>query len=116
MYAARDGVTATSAKSKAAIDRKFLEAAASRRRYRSLMPSYFLDAEAREEKRRLEDELTKEWHPDLSSVKPLVSIMPQSNDIWLIKRRTSTKDSDLLKELTVTQMTPQPNSRNLKLT
>jgi len=85
MYAARDGVAATRAISKAAIDKKFLEASASSRLYPSFLFPYFLDAETREKKRQLEDELTKEWHPQLSSVKPLVSLMPQSNDIELIE-------------------------------
>ena len=71
MYAARDGVTVTRAKCKANIDKNFLGAASSR--LYSPLRSYFLDAKARERKRQLEDELTKEWHPQLSSVKPLVN-------------------------------------------
>jgi len=80
MYAAREGVTTNCAKGKAAVNKKLLEAAALPRLYPSFLSSYFLDADAREQKRQLE-KLTKEWHPELSSVKPLVSFVTQSNDI-----------------------------------
>jgi len=77
MLAAQKGVADTCAKGRAAIDKKFKEARP------SLLPSFlsflfplFMDGEALEEMRKLEDQYTKKWHPQLSSVKPLVRKIP----------------------------------------
>jgi len=81
MRAAQKGVTDTCAKGRAAIDNKFKEARP------SLLPSslsflfpLFMDGKALEEMREMEDRYTKKWHPQLSSVKPLVrKFLGQSN-------------------------------------
>jgi len=74
MRAAQKNVVETCAKAQAAIDNKFKEAKPSLRRSSlSFLSPAFKKTEASEAKRQLEDMLTKKWHPQLSSVEPLVS-------------------------------------------
>ena len=74
MRTAQKDVVETCAIAQAAIDIKFKEAKTSLRRSSlSFLSPPFTKIEALEQKRQLEDELTKRWHPQLSSVEPLVS-------------------------------------------
>lgn len=74
MHAAQKGVSDTCAKAQAAIDNKFKEAKPS-----LLPPSLsfllppFMKTSALKEMKQLEDQLVRKWHPQLSSVEPLVS-------------------------------------------
>jgi len=74
MRAAQKDVAETCATAQAAINNKFKEPRSSLRQssLSSLFPR-FKKTEASEAKRQLEDMLTKKWHPQLSSVEPLVS-------------------------------------------